>query len=341
MRAFRIQIAGEDGSSFGCESNDTILSGALRSRVGLPYECNSGGCGSCQFELLEGELLDKWDEAPGLSARARERGRRLACQSMPTSDCVIRASTNARNIPPIIPWRQSARLVEVRHLTQDMAEFCFLSNEAADFMPGQYAMLQLPGMNSLRAYSMSNLPNEAGEWHFIIKQVPGGEATNVLFDELSSGSEVLLDVPYGNGYLRSDTRRDIVCVAGGSGVSPILSILRAAVRDPHLEGRQFHFFYGGRGPQDLRVLSVIADDPLLSERVVMHTAISDDKAPDASQWEGERGFIHELVRKELDAGLTEFDYYFCGPPAMTDAVQRMLLIDHRVPGGQLYFDRFY
>jgi len=68
---------------YEAEDKDTLLRSALRHGVAMPYECNSGGCGSCKFELLEGELEDLWPDAPGLSARDKRKGRKLACQCRP------------------------------------------------------------------------------------------------------------------------------------------------------------------------------------------------------------------------------------------------------------------
>jgi toluene monooxygenase electron transfer component len=341
MKSFSIRVSDVPDKAFCCEADDSLLSAALRAGIGFPYECNSGGCGSCQFELLEGELTERWPDAPGLSPRARGRGKRLACQSVPASDCTIKASLKQEMVPAIAPKRQRFSFVGVRALTADMSEFSFRSSGAAEFLPGQFATMALPGVEGPRAYSMSNLPNAAGEWRFIVKRVPGGKGTAVLFDSLAPGDELAVDAPYGNSHLRTDNGRDIVCIAGGSGLSPVLSILRGAVRAPELSDRRLMLFYGGRGPRDICVPEILGADALLSERVVMHTAISDDNAPGANEWSGERGFVHELVRKTLGDRIPEFDYYFCGPPPMTDAVHRMLLLDYKVPNAHLHFDRFF
>ncbi|WP_321390627.1 2Fe-2S iron-sulfur cluster-binding protein [Emcibacter sp.] len=341
MKSFSIQVSGAEDQAFRCDEDDTILGGALRNGNGFPYECNSGGCGSCQFELIDGEVDELWSDAPGLSPRARERGRRLACQCVPKTDLTIKASFRDEYVPAVMPKRQKLALVGLTRLTSDMSEFSFKAEQGAEFLPGQFAMLGLPGVEGLRAYSMSNLPNDEGLWNFVIKRVPGGKGTAFLFDTLKAGDEISLDGPYGNSYLRTGNGRDIVCVAGGSGLSPVLSILRGAVQASELNDRRLLLFYGGRGPQDICVSDIIAADPLLSERVELHTAISDDEAPGARDWTGERGFVHELVKNTLGEDIKGFDYYFCGPPPMTDAVQRLLLLEYKVPSKQMYFDRFY
>lgn len=333
----RIRLGDED-PGFICEPDDVLLRAALRSGVNLPYECGSGGCGSCSVQILDGEVEELWPEAPGLSARQRSRGFRLACQLRPRSDCMLKVRRVSAE--PVIsrPLRQPARLVERTELTADLTEFTFRAAGPADFLAGQFALLRLPGVVGDRAYSMSNLPNAEGLWSFIVKRVPGGQGSAVLFDALGQNHEVQLDGPYGQSYLRVKSPRDVVCIAGGSGLSPVLSILSAAAKikdDP----RRLFLFYGGRRPSDLCVPAALDRDPVLRQRVKCVTAVSDLASSDI--WTGERGFIHEVARRHLEAkGHPEAnDYYFCGPPAMTDAVQRTLM-ELNVPLTQAYYDRF-
>lgn len=337
----RIKVVGPKEVQFACASGQTILFSALRSGLAFPYECNSGGCGACQFELIEGEVEDRWPRAPGISERQRGRGRRLGCQSVPHGDCSIKVTLGSEAVPSPEPALFRLVFEGARTLTPDMAEFSFRSDGAAQFQPGQFAMLRLPGVEGARAYSMSNLGNEDGLWRFIIKRVPDGKGTAFLFDTLAPGEAIEGEGPYGNSYLRCDNGRPVVCIAGGSGLSPVMSILKGIAADAHFDGRRVLFFYGGRGAQDICAPALLAAEPALVGRVELHTAISDDAAPGAADWDGERGFVHELARRHLGEDLAGYEYYFCGPPPMTDAVHRMLLLEAKVPAGQLHFDRFY
>jgi len=231
----------------------------------------------------------------------------------------------------------AATLVEARKLTHDLTEFCFQTPEPADFLPGQFALLHLPNVEGARAYSMSNLSTDGGTWNFIIRHVPKGRGTAVLFTQLKTGDQIKIDGPYGLAYLRPESPRDIVCIGGGSGLSPMVSIVRAAVRDPRLIDRKITFFYGARTPNDLCIEELLARDPLMAERATVIPAISTP----TEGWQGEQGFIHEVMQKKLAAGFENYEFYCCGPPPMTDAIQRLLLLDKRVPAQQLHFDRFY
>ncbi len=338
---YRVGVSSSDGDGVSdCDATDTLLRGALRNGVALSYECNSGGCGSCKFDLLEGEVENLWPEAPGLSPRDRRKGRLLACQCRPISDCRIKARVEA-SAPPIRPSRREVAFAGCKALTPDMAEFRFVSEGAADFLPGQFAMLSLPGIDGERAYSMSNTANEDGQWRFIIKRMPGGKGTGFLFDRLGTGDRIGLDGPYGNAWLRQDNERDIVLIAGGSGLSPVVSIVRAITSSERFSGRKVYFFYGGRGPQDICTERILKTLEPSGVELICHTAVSDAALAREAGWEGPRCFVHELVEQTLGDRMPEFEFYFCGPPPMTEAVQRMAMIDYRVPFDQLHFDRFF
>jgi len=283
----------------------------------------------------------RWREAPGLTARDWERGKRLACQSSPTSDCRIKVILADEYVPYTTPRRFAATLVEAPSITHDMREFRFRAAEPATFLPGQYALLRLDGVSGVRAYSMSNLGNADGLWEFAIRRVPGGAATAVLFDRLEQGAAIELDGPYGLAYLRTHAPRDLVCIAGGSGLSPMISIARGLVREPALDARRLHFFYGARGPIDVCGETHLCELPGFGGRIRYHPIISMPELDTEGTWTGERGFVHELVARVLGRPLPEFEFYMAGPPPMVEAALKMLMREHKVPAAQIHYDRFF
>jgi len=329
----------KDGTGFAQAEGDTVLRAALRAGVGLAHECNAGGCGACKFELIDGELETLWPDAPGLSERDRRRGRHLACQCRALGPLRIKASAGPEYVPRIRPARRSARLAGIADLTHDLREFRFVTDSAADFLPGQYAMLDLPGVGASRAYSLANTANGAGEWHFQIRRVPHGRGTHILFDTLKVGDSVDLDGPYGVAWLRTDAPRDIVCVAGGSGLAPMVSIARGAAEAGLLKDRRLHFFYGARTPRDVCGEAQLAPLDGFGERIRYVPVVS--LPGDDGAWQGETGYVHDAVAHLLPAPLAGYEFYFAGPPPMTQALQEMLMVGHRVPFGQIHFDRFF
>ncbi len=327
-----------DGTRFAQAPEDTLLRAALRAGVGLSYECNSGGCGGCKFELLHGEVETLWPDAPGLGERDRRRGRHLACQCRALGDVSIKAASAAEYVPPVPPRRRRAVLTGTTDLTHDLREFRFSADGPAEFLPGQFAMLDLPGLGASRAYSLANTPNATGEWHFQIRRVAQGQGTALLFDNLRPGMEVGLDGPYGVAYLRPGSPRDLVCVAGGSGLAPMISIARGAAAAGMLGSRRLHFFYGAREPRDVCGEAMLAALDGFGERIVYSPVVS---AAGVDGWAGATGFVHACVADSLPAPLASYEFYFAGPPPMTQALQEMLMVDHRVPFEQIHFDRFF
>jgi toluene monooxygenase electron transfer component len=330
-----VHIAG--GASYSCAAGDTVLRAGLRAGLGLPYECNAGGCGSCKFELVSGAVDDLWPEAPGIRPKERERGRRLACQSIPRGNCEIKLRTADSYVPAITPQRFVAHFVGRRVVTSDIHEFDFLATGAANFLPGQYALLRIADAGQDRAYSMSNQPNAQGLWRFMVRRVPQGKVSNALFD-LKEGAEVGLDGPYGIAHLRSSVQRDIVCIAGGSGLAPMVSIINGALAQPALGGREAWLFYGGRGPADIpRIGEFIHPHP----RVRFHPAISVPELAEGTDWAGEVGMVHEMLPRKLPRVLAQYEYYLAGPPPMIEAVVRTLQVDHGVSADAIHYDRFF
>jgi len=329
----------KDGSEFIQSAPDSILRAALRSGVGMAYECNSGGCGACKFELLQGDIETLWPQAPGLSERDRQRGRHLACQCRALSPVTIKAQTGPEYLSGTLPLRQSAQLLGTRDVTADIREFRFLASEHAQFQPGQFAMLDLPGLDNSRAYSVANTANPQGEWHFQIRRVAQGQGTRILFDSLRPGDTIELDGPYGVAYLRTDAPRDIVCVAGGSGLAPMVSIARGAAEAGLLADRKLYFFYGARTPADVcgeDMLRTLAGYGQQIQYIPVVSMPGNDGA-----WQGRTGFVHEVLATALPSALSEHEFYFAGPPPMTQALQELLMVEHHVPFGQIHFDRFF
>jgi len=336
----RITIADTD-VSFECASDDSILRAGLRAGLNLPYECNVGSCGTCKFEVLAGEVKVLSENAPGLSDRDKKKGRQLACQCLPLIDCTIKVRQEDGVPAQFSPKRVKAKLIKTTDITHDIREFQFQSASSAEFVAGQYAMLKVPGVSGERAYSMSNLPNEEGVWSFMIRRVPNGQGTKILFDSLKLNDEIEIDGPFGKAYFRSDSERNIVCVAGGSGLAPMLSIARAWSHQGKRNNQRLTFFYGGRQPRDICGESMLQELPEFNQQLQFVPSVSVLDADTSQTWQGRTGFIHEVMNNYDGVDYASSDFYIAGPPVMTQAIMDFLRETHSVPHDRIYFDRFF
>lgn len=332
----KIVVAGTD-KDFDCGADDTILRAALRSGLGMAYSCNSGSCGNCRFQLVDGAVEHVRHDPPALTDRDRARNRWLGCQARPLEDCEIKVRLDDDYESRDRPVRMTGRLTGVAHLTHDMSEFAFALSGPDGFRPGQYALVTLPGVDGPRAYSMCNLPGES-VWRFQIKSVVGGDATGVLFNSFNLGDEAAIDGPYGTAYLREDRDRDILLVAGGSGLSPMISVARAAAVSQALVGCRIDFLYACRTPRDICGESLLRELPGFGTRLRYHAVISEPGADDG--WNGATGLAHEAVADIFGERLKDMEIYFAGPAAMAVALQKQLH-DSSVDQDRVHFDEFY
>jgi toluene monooxygenase electron transfer component len=340
-----IQLAGSD-QAFPCAENDTLLRAALRSGIAFPYECNVGSCGNCKFELLEGVMASCWPEAPGLSDKDRARNRGLGCQSRPTGPLQIKLRTSDKYAPQFAPVRTPAKFIASRAITHDLSEFTFQTELPLPFLSGQYALIQMAGSAGPRAYSMSNVGLFSGETQagnlieFQVRRLPGGQGSAHLFDQLQAGAVVDIDGPYGMAYLRENVERDILCIAGGSGLAPMISIARGAFSSPRMTAQKLSFFYGARALQDVCGLDMLTTLPNWQTRgtyqAVVSGATEEDTLPDGYL----RGFAHDAVAQTFGERLQHMEIYFAGPALMGQSLLKTL-IDLKVPMDQVHFDQFY
>lgn len=329
---YKIEIEGH--GQFSCDTEDVILRAGLRHGLGLPYECNAGGCGTCKVELIEGEVEQLWAEAPGLSERDLRKGRILACQCKPKTNCKIKLRLDEQCVPKIIPSKQNTRLLKALPVTHDILEIHLQSDQAAEFIPGQYALLLING-ELLRAYSMANLPNADGIWVFQIRRVPNGKMTNLLFDETQrQNAQIQIDGPYGLAHLQEQPR-PIICIAGGSGLAPMLAIARGVAVNPHLQEHKVWFFHGGREKRDLLSEPLLREWTALGDRLTYVPATSSENIVGIRQ-----GFIHDVIQDVLGQQLGEHEIYCAGPPPMVQSIEQMAHIAGISPK-QIHFDRFF
>ena len=211
-------------------------------------------------------------------------------------------------------------LRSIEPVTRDIRRVIISTGCSAEYLPGQFVLFHLAGVAAPKAYSMSNTPNGEGAWEFYIKEVPDGEFTGALFNKTAAGASLELEGPYGMAYLRRASDRPVLCIAGGSGISPMLSIARALARDQSL--RPLHFYIGGRAPDDVSSLVPIVEAACGVRTLHVGAAVSDAEL--AAEWNGEFGPIHALVERDLAARLKDFDVYLAGSPPMVQASLAML-----------------
>lgn len=325
------------GVEFECGEDDTILEAAFKAGVSLRHGCKHGGCGACKVQVTEG-YVEHNDHATAISENEIDNDIALLCCALPEDDVVLQLSddyTEEELTPefPVDDYRVS--LTNLTWVTHDIVHVV-LSCDAGvtyDFSPGQYLEISTAGDERWRAFSMANTPADDATIELLIKQISGGYFSDYLKNDACIGDQLDIRGPYGQFGI-SDTLAPMVMIAGGSGMAPLVSMLRYLAA--HHSERQIMFFYGARCEQDLFWRADIDEfsKSLPNFQFIPALSESGDK-----HWQGETGLITEVVERLTAPSLRASEGYLCGPPGMIDAAVGVLkakgMFDSRIR-----FDKF-
>jgi propane monooxygenase reductase subunit len=320
--------------------DESILDAAFRQGIHLMHGCREGRCSACKSYMLDGDVqMDNYSTFACNEAEEAE-GYVLLCRSYAYSDCEIELlnfdEDELLGGAPIQDVR--TRVAAIEPVTADIVSLRLdvVEPETFEFKPGQYVDLSVPGTEEKRSFSIATTQATPDKLEFLIKKYPGGLFAGLLSDGLSPGDEIMINGPYGSCTLRNGHVLPVVCIGGGAGMAPLLSLLRH-VSETGLN-RPVRFYYGARTAADLFYLDEIASlgEKIADFRFVACLSESADGAPDGV--EVAEGNVTDIVNsRESDLARTEV--YFCGPPPMVDAA--LALADqHSVPRDQTFYDKF-
>lgn len=322
-------------SEFFVADGETVLQAAERHGVALKYGCRHGNCSTCKYQVLEGEI-DFGQASPyALSEREREDGFVLLCCARPMSDIVVLndREPDRRALPVISPRECDVVVQAVEELSPSLWRLRLQLADKLNFHPGQFVELKVPdSVDEWRSYSISSPPSRVRDLEFIIKRVPGGLFSGRLSD-LASGTAVRMRGPLGNSYLRPGSQR-VLLVGVGSGIAPLLSMLRHAADSGDV--RQFALVYGGRTRRDLALLDEIAP---LASRIRLDVLAAVSQPTPQCRWTGRIGRVTRVVQREIESA-HDLDAYLCGSPEICDEVKR-LLEAKGIKDGSVFQDPFF
>jgi NAD(P)H-flavin reductase/hemoglobin-like flavoprotein len=244
------------------------------------------------------------------------------------STLMIQAADEAGASAPAF-W--PAEVVGIEERFPGMAVLTIALDQGMQFEAGQHVTVQHPRWPRVwRPYSIAGCPREDGLVQLHVKVIPGGWVSNALIRWTEPGSQLILGPPLGTMTLPQAGDRDLVCVAGGTGLAPIKAIVEQAVRDSAARPRQIHLFCGARRRPELYDLPALwrLADAWPGLQVIPVT--SDDHAFDGMQGNVGRVAARYLPHRECEA-------YVAGPPAMVRESLRMLA-QAGLPRTRIHFD---
>jgi CDP-4-dehydro-6-deoxyglucose reductase len=200
----------------------SILEGARKKGIILEHSCLNGQCGICSCKLVFGEVEVDNDVLRSLDKANTVRI--LTCQARPLSDLKI----DVEDLGAYLEYPAKtypARVSALTLLAKDVLKVTLRTPPGfkIHFLPGQYIELIFGDLR--RSYSIANAERDNGTIDLIVKKVQGGKMSEVLFEDTKENDIFRLEGPFGTFGWRDSLAENIVFLATGTGISPILSML--------------------------------------------------------------------------------------------------------------------
>lgn len=313
--------------SIQVNDGDNLLDVLRSSNVSISYSCVSGRCGLCKCKLMRGSVSDL-----RLSVSARVSSQEiLACQTVLVEDSEIELPDSDDIV--VFPAKAlQAKMTSVELVSSDIVVIRLNPGKEFNFAPGQFANLQFaPGYE--RPYSMAGLDSDS-ELEFHIRVVPDGRVTQYVKDHLSVGNSVRVSGPLGTAYLRAQRTGPILCVAGGTGLAPVISIVRGALAAGHVA--PIHLYVAANRKEDIYGSTTIE---ALSKQYpnlrISYVVMQETRDPTVRH-----GLVTDAISEDI-VDAHEWNAYICGSPAMVEAVasraRNIGIPDDKVYAGAFYF----
>ena len=321
--------------SFESQGDETVLEGALREGFVIAYGCRNGACGTCKGKVLAGSVDYGPHQPSTLTDDEKRKGLALFCCARPLSDLTIEVR-EVRRAGDIPIKRLPCRVESIDKPAVDVAivRLKLPATERMQYLAGQYVDFLLKD-GRRRSFSMANAPHDDALIELHVRHVPGGFFTDQLFTQFKGREILRIEGPLGSFYLREETDKPMIFVAGGTGFAPIKAMIEHAFH--HEIDRPMVLYWGARSLKDLYLPDLPGrwqqEHPLFTFIPVL----SDPLASDA--WPGRTGLVHRAVMDDF-GDLSGYQVYACGAPPMIEAARRDFATERNLPDDEFFADSF-
>lgn len=323
-----------NGQTFQVRPSQTVLQAAIEEGINIPYGCRNGACGACKAKVLSGKVMHDDYQGSALSDAELNAGDALLCCARPLEDLVIqcREMSGLSGIKPrILP----VRVLNKTLLTHDVLvlNLQLPGSERLQFFAGQYIEFILKD-GKRRAFSIANAPQDDATIELHLRHIAGGAFTEFAFNTLQEKAILRIEGPFGNFYLRENSDKPIIFVAGGTGFAPIKGIIEHMIQ--HGVEREIVLYRGGRLPEDLYLDALCKSWSKLLPSFKYIPVVS--QALNDARWSGRVGLVHQAVLDDFK-DLSPYQAYVCGAPGMVE-IAHQSFVAQGLPADEFFSDAF-
>jgi len=297
------------GMQYESGAGESVLDTLLRNKIDIPYSCKAGACNICMMVGDEKELISH--ATHGIKNTLVEQGHFLACQ------CVVTDPITVHEAEDVSVFCQA--IVNDKDFLSD--KVCRLRLHPAIglyYRAGQYINIRMPN-GQIRSYSLASLPTEDDYLELHIKRMDGGLMSNWLLDEVQQGDTLEIQGAYGDCYyLSEDQDCDIVMIGTGTGLAPLVGILRDAITSGH-KG-QIKLYHGEREASGLYFDTELKALSAAHSNIHYFPCASEDADNSEQAIHSGRAADYAFAsNKNLAGNLV----YLCGSPQMVKSARKM------------------
>ena len=321
--------------SFACDDGETILAAAMRAELMIPYGCRNGACGTCKTRILSGSVNYGHYQASTLTDTEKQQNLALMCVATPLTDVAVEIR-DVRRSGDIQIRKLPCRVEKIEKPAADVAIVWLKlpTNERLRYFAGQFIDLLLKDGHR-RSFSIATPPEDEGLLELHIRHVPGGLFSDTLFSEFKGREILRFEGPFGAFYLREESDKPIILVAGGTGFAPIKAVIEHAIRQS-IE-RPIVLYWGVRSLIDLYLPQMPGEWQRQLKDFTFIPVLSEPKPED--HWPGRTGFVHKAVMADF-ADLSGYQVYACGGPGMIEVARNEFIEQRKLPPEEFYADSF-
>jgi len=303
-----------DNRIVAVREGETVLDAGLRDGIALPFECRNGGCGVCKGTVLYGSVDYGVYQARVLSEAEKRAGTALFCCATPLTDLEIEYEPVGAP-GNVAVQTYTARVQKMVRLSEDVMQVILKpdSDGPIRFYAGQYINIILEDGDK-RSFSFATAPHEGKLIELQIRWIKGGKFTTHVFTRMKDGDLVRFEGPLGAFFLREDSAKPIIFVAGATGFAPVKSMVEYAFHT-RLK-RQMILYWGVRSKQDLYLADLPARWAREHANFRFVPVLSEPRPGD--NWSGRTGLVHEAILQDFP-DLGAYQIYACGSAQMVQA----------------------
>ncbi len=239
-----------------------------------------------------------------------------------------------------MPWKwYDSTVKKIEDASPNTKRFWLKVEEPLPFTAGQFVTMDLPisekRLKRWRSYSIANAPEPEGQLlEFCIVQLEGGAATRYLFEEVEEGSNIRFKGPSGTFVLPQPIEKDLVLICTGTGVAPFRSMIHH-IREAGLAHRNIHLIFGTRYADSILYRHEFEALEQTMPNFKYSIALSREE-----NWEGYRGYVHQIYQEHYSEVRPDVDFYLCGWSNMIDEAVAKLILEMGYNKSQVHYELY-